>query len=235
MNASDRQRYARRSLVRSARNRATARSRLRARKAEARMLRGLGRNVFGFPDTMTTRLRYSTYLTLTGGIGVVSGNVYAANGIFDPDITGIGHQPLYRDVYAGIYDQYVVLGSKIVVRYSPLTAVPCIVGINGDDDSSTTANLETLLEQSNGVHCTTGALGAEPSTLVNTFSPLKNFGVAVKDDGSSATPQSSNPSELWCYKVWAISADAITATSCVVQVDIEYTVKFTELITPVQN
>lgn len=233
--ASTRQRNARRGVVRSSRNRFTARRRLRPLRGEARMLQGLGRSVFGFPNTMTTRLKYSTFINLIGGIGTVAGNLYAANGIFDPDISGVGHQPMYRDVYAAIYDQYTVLGSKITVSFAATSALPCHVGIGTDDDATTSANLETLMEQSNNVHALTGAPGAEVTTLSATYSPLKNIGVAVKDDGSSATAQGSNPAELWVYKVWAISSDIGVATAVAIQVDIEYTVKFTELSTQIQN
>lgn len=230
-----RQRNARRGLVRTSRNRRTAVQRLRARSGEARMLRGLSRDHLGFPATMVTKLRYSTFITLTASGGAVAGNIYCANGIFDPDITGIGHQPMYRDTYAAIYDSYTVLGSKITVRYAPGSGIPCQVGINKDDDATATNNLETLMEQAGGVFGVVGALGSEPGEFVSNFVPLRDIGVAAKDDGSSATPQAQNPTEIFVYKVWAISADAVTPTSCVVQVVIDYTVKFSQLITPVQN
>lgn len=233
--ATQRQRNARRGLVRSARNRRTAVSRLRSRTNQARMLRGLGRNHLGFPATVITKLRYGTFVTLTAGVGSVAGNVYSANSIFDPDVTGVGHQPLYRDQYAAIYSKYTVLGSKITARFAPGAGIPCQVGINKDDNSTTTNTLETLLEQPGSVCTIAGALGAEAMTLASTYSPLRDLGTDVKDDGASATDQGASPTDAFVYKVWAISADAVTPTSCVVQVIIDYTVKFSELITPIQS
>lgn len=209
----------------------------RGKHHEARLIPGVdGERIFGFPNTIITKLRYCTFLTLSAGTGTVASNVYAANGTFDPDITGVGHQPLYRDNYAALYDQYTVIGSKITATFlSNTPGQGMIVGIVGDDDSSTTNNLETLMEQNNSISAMVGAPGAPPVTLSQTFEPNMAFGVDAIDDGASATAVGSNPTEIWCYKVYAISQDATTATSCVIKVEIDYTVKFAELQTPTQN
>jgi len=207
------------------------------KRGEARLIRGVRKPVFGFPNTMITKLRYCDQLNMTSTLGSTVGYVFAANGIFDPDISSIGHQPMYRDTYAGIYDQYVVIGSKITVTLSNTsTANSMTVGINGDDDSSGSSTLTTKMEQNNSKWAQLGPLGSgkDTTTLTCTFEPLRDFGVAAKDDGSSATPFSTNPSELWCFQVFAACANGGTA---MVQfsVEIEYTVKFTELQTPTQN
>lgn len=200
------------------------------RKGEAVLLAPLGSKVFGFPNSLITRLRYCDTIVLTGTLGARALNVFAANGIFDPDITGVGHQPMYRDTFADIYDQYCVLGSKITVDFSPTTAlVPTLVGIVGDDDSSITTSVQNLLEQNNGVSKLLGTPGSEAVTLTNTFSPLRMFGVNVKDDGSAATAIGANPSELWTFAVWSASADGASTTVINIRVEIEYTVKFSEL------
>uniref|UniRef100_UPI004047BAAF hypothetical protein n=1 Tax=Flavobacterium sp. TaxID=239 RepID=UPI004047BAAF len=149
--ATARQRNARRGVVRMRRNRRSAQT-TRKKRGEARMLAGLSSSTFGFPNTITTKLRYCTFLDLTAAGGTVAGNTFAANGIFDPDITGVGHQPLYRDNFAAIYDQYAVLGSKIKVTFlSSAAALGHYVGITGDDDATASNNLETLMEQNNTV------------------------------------------------------------------------------------
>lgn len=233
--ATQRQRNARRGLVRSARNRRTALTRLRARTNQAKMLRGIGRPFYGFPQSIITKLRYVSFVTLTAAGGTVAGNVFHANGIYDPDVTGTGHQPLYRDEYAALYSKYAVLGSKCTATFSAGAGIPAQVGILKDDDATTTSNLETSMEQSGAVFDVTGALGASPTTLVSTYSPLRDMGVDVKNDGDLQALQGGPPNNSYYFKVWAISADAVTATSVVVQVTVEYTVKFSELITPTQS
>lgn len=41
---------------------------------------------------------------------------YKVNSIFDPDLTGVGHQPLGRDTWASIYNYYKVLECNIMVE-----------------------------------------------------------------------------------------------------------------------
>nr|WPR18725.1 MAG: capsid protein [Chemarfal virus 270] len=200
---------------------------------EAHLIPGVdGHRIYGFPNSIITKLRYCTYLQLTCTAGARAMNVFAANGIFDPDITGVGHQPLWRDNYANIYDQYTVLGSKLTAVYAPETVAKNVLcGIVGDDDSTISTNVEYLMEANNSVSCLCGAVGAPPVALTQTFEPLKMFGTDTKDDGFSATSIAANPSELWCYGVWAAAADATSTIVVDVKIEIEYTVKFSELQT----
>jgi len=202
------------------------------------MIRGMRPTVFGFPNSIITKLRYVDELNLTSTVGGLTTNVFAANGIFDPDITGIGHQPMYRDNFAALYDQYVVLGSKITVKATNIgTSSGVILGITGDDDFTLSTTFTTRMEQNNSVYTLLGQQGSghDYAELVMDFSPLRDFGVAVKDDGSSATAVASNPSEIWTFGVWINSTGGAATNSVHLTVEIEYTVKFTELQTPVQN
>lgn len=104
-----------------------------------------------------------------------------------------------------------------------------------DDDSTISSNLITLMEQNNSVSHGMAPPGGPLETLSATFEPLMAFGVATKDDGASATAVSANPTELWCYGVYAASADGLSTVVVDYKVEIEYTVKFSELQTPVQN
>ncbi len=59
---------------------------------------------------------YETGISLTGTAGVYSQYVFTANGLYDPNITGTGHQPLGFDTMMAYYEQYTVMASKITVR-----------------------------------------------------------------------------------------------------------------------
>lgn len=206
----------------------------RAKTHEAEMIPGVdGHRIWGFPNSIVTKLRYSQYVASTSTAGARGINVFSANGCFDPYITGGGHQPMYWDNYVNIYDQYVVLGSKIVVTYCPYTAsFAQLVGIVGDDDSTITTNIEALLEQNNGVSSVLGPPGTPLVTLTQTYEPLRDFGVDAKDDGASSTSTGADPTESWCYGVWSAAIDGSSTGSCYIKVEIEYTVKFSELKTP---
>lgn len=197
---------------------------------EARMIPGLSRKVWGFPNSILTKLRYCDVYNVTSTIGARSINVYAANGIFDPDISGVGHQPLYRDNWVNIYDQYVVIGSKITVTFSPTSAtVPMICGIAGNDDTTVQTSVIALQEINNASSLLMGTAGSQPVTLSSTFEPLEMFGVDAKADGASQTNVGSNPTELWCWGIWTATADGTSTASASIKIEIEYTVKFAEL------
>lgn len=113
----------------------------RAKTHDAQMIPGLGPREFGFPNSIITKLRYCDTTVLTGTSGIKAGVVFAANGLYDPDVTNAGHQPMFFDQFAAIYDQYVVLGSKITVTVTnTTTTIPLICVLNGDDDSTNTEN-----------------------------------------------------------------------------------------------
>jgi len=70
-----------------------------------------------FPASTRRRLFYHEHdLGFTVTSGVPSGYVFSANGMFDPNITGTGHQPLGFDQMMLLYEQYTVVASKITVN-----------------------------------------------------------------------------------------------------------------------
>lgn len=72
----------------------------------------------GFPQNYRCKLRYvdrATYQAVSGGK-----QQYRLNGLQDPDYTHTltGHQPLYFDQFAVIYNEYLVTGCKITITLS---------------------------------------------------------------------------------------------------------------------
>jgi len=80
-------------------------------------LSDMRRQVPLFPITVRKRLPYyEPSFSLTGTAGVYSQYVFTANGLYDPNITGTGHQPLGFDTMMAYYEQYTVVSSKITIR-----------------------------------------------------------------------------------------------------------------------
>lgn len=67
--------------------------------------------------------------TLTGTAGVPASRVYTTNGLFDPDISGTGHQPVGFDQMMVAYNHYSVIRAKITVSFMNSGATPCRVGV----------------------------------------------------------------------------------------------------------
>ena len=74
------------------------------------------RTFVSYPPEMVVKMPYyfSTNYSQAPGI-IATGNQFKVNSIYDPDLTGIGHQPLGRDTWAGIYDYYKVLETRVHV------------------------------------------------------------------------------------------------------------------------
>lgn len=187
----------------------------------------------GFPETLTTTLRYSDVYTLSTSGTAPVGNIFRMNSVFDPDFTGTGHQPLYFDQFAAVYSRYSVLGSKITATYSQSSSDtdlspkgPYRIGITSNNDGSFASNAGTLIEQNKTAFAVLGREngGSNVKTLTNTYSPFRDIGLTADDDtvGASVT---TNPGTVywayvWCNDIGGFSGDVQ------VTVLIEFRVKF---------
>ena len=77
------------------------------------------RNKLAFPQSMSTMLRYTDKINmgLIGATTNVIQNQFVANGAFDPNLTGVGHQPRGFDQFMAGYETFTVTGSKISVNF----------------------------------------------------------------------------------------------------------------------
>jgi len=69
-----------------------------------------------FPPKFRKRLTYAEVaLSVVGTTGLAGNYFFSANGLFDPNTTGTGHQPMGFDQMMLMYEQYTVVSSKITV------------------------------------------------------------------------------------------------------------------------
>ena len=208
-------------------------------KHEARMIPGLGALEWGFPNSIITTVRYADIQVLNSVLGATSSLVYRANGIFDPEYTAVGHQPMYSDNYKAIYDYYTVIGSKITCTFhSRNSTLGLVVAVVGSDTTTLSSTVTTWLEQNNGVSAFTGSSASDPLTLTMTYSPEEQLGSNAKDDGSSMTPVGSDPTAgegTFYWGILASSEDFGTTIACSLKINIEYTVKYSVLSKQTQN
>lgn len=194
------------------------------------------RKIFGFPDTLVTKLKYSDLITLTSTSNSLARYVFQPNNAYDPDYSGVGHQPMMFDQFAAVYARYVVLGAKLTASFSPISNTistaqpsgPLIVGIFEDYDTSLAAgNISFLMESNNS---TTAFLnnaqgGNNVKTLSATYSPQQSLGVSPEDDTISALVTAS-PARGYFTNVFMTETGLATPSSCNVKVDIEFTIRF---------
>lgn len=184
------------------------------------------------------RLRYVTNVTLSSVAGSVGAYAFRANGLYDPDYTGSGHQPLMRDQLSALYNHYFVKYSKIQVFWNTdatsNVAINTVCGIRLDDDGtapSWTALLEsTRTKWKLGNNCpmyNDNVTLNKP--LIMKYSPKSFFGRRRGNDESLGALVGADPSEQ-AYFILFYSQIPSTAstTSVYATVIIDYSVVYSE-------
>lgn len=195
-------------------------------------------NCFGFPDRLMTKMRYADVYNLSSTTGSIGKQVIRWNSTFDPDLTGTGHQPLYRDTYASLYDHYAVVRARIFVRFdNPNAAVPFICGIVNDDDSSSSTIWQTLIEANHGKYSSlTNLAGSHSSqSFTASWDCAKILNIDPFSDETYKTSVGSNPTEDSNLVIWALPFDGVSTAGVQVSIVLEQEVLWTELQTPSQS
>lgn len=184
---------------------------------------------YPFPYRLQNTLKYYELIeTTTSALGFVA-HAFSANGMYDPNITGVGHQPMYFDSLTPIYNHYHVLRSKIKVTPDRTASADngvqyCIVG---DDDAAPNANVMYILAERTGsiVWTADPSQGLMPSRT-KYYDAKQIFGGNIVDNDTLKGSDTSNPTEGHFFIV-GIEGPASTAMRFLVE--IEYTVVWSEL------
>nr|QXP07611.1 MAG: putative capsid protein [Arizlama virus] len=205
----------------------------------------------GFPISKTVRLRYVEDFTLNPSLGGNATYLFRANGVYDPNATTGGHQPMFYDNYTQLYSRY-------RVNWSTITFIACdthmvnttggAVGITqyyaanerasrmfiirDQTTSDFSSSLNTLIEEGNrnfkwrfAPQTTTGSM----PKLRMSVTPHKLLNLSKRDDSLSALTSTVPLNQ--CYFIVGVDnmpekdADVMTY-----QAIITYNVTFFDLI-----
>lgn len=160
------------------------------------------------------KMRYLTYGTITTVGGAMNAQIFRANSIFDPDYSGVGHQPSFHDVYAQLWTKYLVVGSKLRFRFIPYfitgdtsaAQTVHVCGIKLDSDNTFGTDYDTYIEDQNQKFTYHASdIGTRLKYLTSNFSSKKFFGYKDHKDNINRYGANfgSNPSEDAYFVVWA--------------------------------
>jgi len=187
------------------------------------------------PNSYRTKVRYCTSVVIDPSISSIGSHVFSANGLYDPDITGTGHQPLGFDNLMALYDHYTVLGSKLTATFiAPTTSVTTSasnVGVLLDDNSTAYTTLESIREQGRVHYRTMTVSGSSnPSKITKFYSAKKFHGlINVQDNEDYKGDSAANPAEQAYFQVFVEPVNNSYDISAVnVQIQIDYIVVFSE-------
>lgn len=154
------------------------RGRKRMRFTSASVQRPMVRLGQGFPKKILMTHKYSDNFTMTSTASALITQFYSCNGMFKPDQTSAGHQPMLFDQMGAIYDHYCVIGSKIVWRITPQQGSPnasqmgCYIN---DDTTGTPLTIAGIAEQPTGQTKIMSPLPVRSMIFVQKWSAKKYF------------------------------------------------------------
>jgi len=186
----------------------------------------------GFPKKMQMTHKYTENVILTSASGVLATYKFSCNNMYDPNFSGTGHQPLYFDQMAALYDHFVVIGSKIKFTLVPggATTAPCAFGINVNDDTTVVpSEFTSLSEQTQSNIKYFAPNNTKPLALTKTWSAKKFFGGSILANTELQGSPASGPTEQSYFALYIQSLDGATTAACYAVVEITYIALWKEL------
>lgn len=163
--------------------------------------------------------------------GIPATHVFQANSLYDPDYTGVGHQPIGYDQIMPMYDHYTVIGSRIRVSATNTDGgTPQTIVVALKDNVTAINDVGRTIE--NG-QCRWGVLsesvaGGATKTLTLGFSANKFFGCNVLDGDKYKGFEGGNPNEGAYFHITVAPLEGVDAASVRCNVTIEYVAVLTE-------
>jgi len=124
-----------------------------------------------FPPSTVKTLRYHDNVTVSSIAGAVSTFVFAANDLFDPNVTGTGHQPMGFDQMMVFYNHFAVKSCRIKVNATNTSTGPYHVGIRLDASPTPLTVADRIIEL--------GGVTFDNLEAKNTYGSSKSFELSV--------------------------------------------------------
>lgn len=178
-----------------------------------------------FPTMQKAILRYVTDVSLDAGAGTVAHHLFNATSIFDPDTSGVGHQPYGHDQYQTIYNHYRV-DKCIITASSGSAGANNIMGVGLQADTSLILQADQCRERK-GVTFSPVSTDPASSKLQMTWTNKSTF---PTDTSDSYTAQfGANPAENIYFDVFTCgNLPANNPTALAVTVTLTYYVTMWE-------
>lgn len=182
----------------------------------------------GFPKRIISTLRYADSFGITSTAGSVGKYNFVCNGLYDPNQTGGGNQPMYFDQFMALYNHYLVRKTKIkVTMCTPVAALAWGVFVN--DDATTTPSTITDIQENTLSTTLESNINSLPQAIYKYWNTWSYFGQSPEANDELHGSASANPAENSFFTIYAGTLDATTATNIQFQVMIEYETEFFEL------
>lgn len=184
-------------------------------------------------DKIFTKLRYSEGVTMTMSTGGLLYNYTFQSSIFDPDLTSTGHQPLWRDTYATMYNRYRVNGIayRFFVRNTDVQQISMFF-VQHSSVTTLDTSINTLIERGTARRYYLDAMQGRTNLIKGYLSVAKTYGMSrdqfASDDGFDALI-GANPTKMAYLHM--MGAHRHTGQNVLnIQVELTYYVEFFDRI-----
>lgn len=191
-------------------------------------------NIPGVENGKVVKMTYvSSGISLASTLGAQSIYTHSINNIFDPNTTGVGHQPYGHDEYANYYNQYQVLGAKVTTTArwaSPLSgaSVPHALFSVIDSDTTAPTTLATKMERYRDFYKVLRADTSSTITMVDYWSAKKWFKLKNPEDQHQTVGTFGGAPIKTAYHniiLQPLDESSTSSPSVMVTVSIEYVVR----------
>jgi hypothetical protein len=191
-----------------------------------------------FPTRFRKILSYSEAgLAIAGTAGLAGNYFLSANGLYDPNVSGVGHQPLGFDEMMLLYNHYTVVRSKITVHFinSSAAGVYSSCGLYLSPDTTSITVPSRLIEN--------GLISWANLMPINTFGCMKTISLgcdiasyygrnknmrSLCDDTDLYGTAAANPNDQVYFAVLVFDPTLANNVSVAFVVEIEYEAIFWE-------
>lgn len=190
----------------------------------------LAKRVSLLGNKTSTVFKYIEKVSLNPGVAGVPGTyVFSANGMYDPNITGVGHQPRGFDQLMLLFDHYHISESMIKVTFmaGASTTASLICGIQLQDGPTAESDMIQALEGRNTTYVglSRNGGGAKSATLKFNSNSFFNRNGGVDSLRGNI---SSNPNDQAYFVVFAQPTYAVDAQGIDVVVELIFNADLTE-------
>lgn len=194
----------------------------------------LGKSV-GPPDAIRMTLKYVEEIQFTG-VAAPAAQVWRSS-LFDPNLTGVGHQPDFYDQFTAMYNLYCVLGMSAKIEcINHASGVGAFIVAAFSDVSTSALSVEAMSEgrYAKTVTVAFATTGGAVRTIKMPYMPAAQIQgqTRIDSDPQNYSLVSTNPGDQWYLQLKCAATDAVTTINVWTKTTIWYDCMFKELFDP---
>lgn len=190
----------------------------------------VNRSLQPFAQRYIARLKYTDSFDIPNQLGVPSPYVFRLNSIFDPNFTGIGHQPMGHDTLQTMYNRYRVIRCKWAIQLQARDGgnyYLCAVPTNGTM-TPTLPQWDNMVEMPRCKYVRQNS-GSDPAILRGSIRLPQLVGRTTQQymaDDRFQAEFGSNPAEACDLNIMAFNSGNLTGQpNCLATIRLIYTVE----------